>query len=133
MKLTLLPLLCLLLTAAAPAPETHIGLTCSGPETLRSGQAAPTQARYELTLSIDLDRKLYCYGPCGHAQSFAIADAASTPLKLADVDTPTQSRHLLLDRASMTLSDDQRISLGALPAVERHAHIPCQPAPFHAP
>lgn len=129
----LLPSLCLVLTAAAPPSATRIGLVCSGPETVRSGQGAPTQARYDLTLSIDLDRKLYCYGACGREQSFAMKDAASMPLKLADVETPSQSRHLLFDRASMMLSDDQRISLAALPAVERHARISCQPAPFHEP
>ena len=130
-RLLLSPIL--LLVIATPASAQQWGLACSGTETVQSGDQAPARAPYEITLSLDLGRKLYCYGACGLGQTYAIADGAAAPIILADVQSPAQSRHMLFDRATGSLTDDQHIALGAGIVVDRHARASCKPAPFHSP
>lgn len=131
MKIALSPLAFLLL-AAAPPPSDRFGETCSGTETVTIGSQPPRTLPYTLAFSADLGVRRYCYDACGAGQSFAIADATTTPIRLADLDRGSQSRHLFFDRAAQTLTDDQSFDAG-LGLVTRHAKASCHEAPFTAP
>ncbi len=126
-----LPAYAVLLAAAAP-PAAQFGETCTGTETVSLGDEPPRTAAYALTFSADLGAARYCYDACSPGQSFAIADAASAPVKLADLDRGGQSRHILFDRAAQTLTDDQVFDAG-FGLVTRHARASCQEAPFTRP
>lgn len=117
--------------SAAPPPD-RFGETCTGSESVQVGAQAPKQAPYEITLSIDLAHKTYCYAACGRDQTYPVADPSSTPIRLADTDVPSQMRRLTLDRGTSRLTDEQRVTLGAMRVV-RHASATCKPAAFQQP
>jgi hypothetical protein len=128
----------LALIAAAPAlatpalPATEMAETCHGSETIRIGDQPPRSAAYDLAFSADLDHAAYCYGACGKDETGTIADPASSPLKLVDIDRPGQARHLTFDAATARLSDYQRFDAG-LAVVIREANATCRPAPYRQP
>ncbi|MDH7973359.1 hypothetical protein QH494_14310 [Sphingomonas sp. AR_OL41] len=118
--------------AAAPVDGARFGQVCSGIETVQYGRQAPQRAIYTIALSINLDAKRYCYATCSRGQSYPIAAPAASPLVLADLDTPEQARHLVLDRKAARLSDDQRMVMGPV-VVVRHATATCTAGPFREP
>ncbi len=121
-----------LLGMTAPDTATRFGQVCSGIETVKFGAQPPQRAVYTIALSIDLVARRYCYATCSRGQSYAIADAAASPVKLADIDAPGQQRHLLLDRGTAQLTDDQRMVMGPI-VVVRHATATCAAGPFREP
>jgi hypothetical protein len=106
------------------AAETIIE-ECHGTETVKIGTSEPRTVSYNLTFKADLSNKTYCYGPCRAQETYPIADAASSPLKLADLDKGGQVRHLVFDRASGKLTDYQIINAG-LAVVIRNAAAICK-------
>ncbi|WP_067733390.1 hypothetical protein [Novosphingobium naphthalenivorans] len=120
----------LLLGAAPAAPSAQFGESCSGSETVKVGTAAPKTLPYHLDFSADLALDSYSYGQCLPNQSYRIADPASHPLKLADLDRAGQVRHIAFDRAAGRITDYQ-IFDSPLGRIERKASGTCKPAPFH--
>jgi hypothetical protein len=129
-------LLCaaLLATAGAASAEdsAKFSVACKGSEKLRIGSEPERKVPFALTLSVDLEKKLYCYAACTREQTYPIADAAASPIMLANVSQPAQSRETTFDRKRMRLTDDQRTDAG-VGTITRHATASCKPAPFVAP
>lgn len=120
-------------TATALAGGSQrFGETCTGSETVQAAGQPPVRAAYAIALSVDLANKLYCYEACGKDQTYEVAEADASPIRLADVDTGQQVRRLSYDRRTSRLSDDQRITLGPI-SIVRHARATCRPAPFRPP
>ncbi|CAN5457500.1 hypothetical protein BH10PSE14_BH10PSE14_38750 [soil metagenome] len=120
------------IAAAAPGDGARFGQICSGIETVQYGKQAPQRAIYTIALSIDLAGKRYCYAACSRDQTYPIADAAASPLLLAELATPGHARRIVLDRGTARLTDDQRIVMGPI-AVVRHATATCVAGPFRQP
>lgn len=120
------------IAAAAPGDGDRFGQICSGIETVQYGKQAPQRAVYTIALSIDLVGKRYCYATCASDQTYPIADTAASPLVLADFETPGHKRHIVLDRGTARLTDDQRIVMGPI-IVVRHASATCVAGPFREP
>jgi hypothetical protein len=91
------------------------------------GNAEPRSIPYRLTFRVDFSTNTYCYGPCTKAQTYPIADARSSPMKLADVKKGGQERRLIFDRTSGTLTDYQVFDAG-LGTVRRSATAICKPS-----
>lgn len=122
----------LLLTGAAGGPD-RFGESCTGSESVQVGQRIEKNVPFHIELSIDLRTNSYCYGACGKGQSYPIADLSSSRIKLADARVPNQMRRLTFDRATQHLTDEQRVELGPMGAVVRHAFATCRRAPFRTP
>ncbi len=131
MKFAALALVLAWPASAQPIPPDRIAERCNGLETIKVGAQPAKTAPYSLVFSADLSAGYYCYAECRQAQSFAIGDAKSNPIKIADLHTPQQTRLIRFDRNSSTLTDHQVIDL--LGRVERNATATCHPAPFHEP
>jgi hypothetical protein len=119
-------------TATPAAAATAWGVTCTGTETVQVGPQQPRTLPYEITISIDLDRNVYCYGACGKAETYDIADASSNPIKLANANTGAGVRQVLFNTGTLEITDYQTMMLG-LGTVTRKAFGSCKPAPFHQP
>lgn len=111
--------------------QDRIGEYCSGTETIVVGASVPRVVPYSLTFSADLTTGYYCYAQCKAEQSFAISDASSDPIKLADVHHGNQIRLITFSRKSGRLSDDQVFEV--LETVKRSARATCRAAAFHEP
>ncbi|USI75002.1 hypothetical protein [Sphingomonas morindae] len=126
-KTTLLvPLVVAQFAAMAPLAAQPILEDCHGTETVKIGNGAPRTIPYALSFKADLAAGTYCYGSCTKAQTYPIADAASSPLKLSDMASGGQARHLLFDRVTGRLTDDQQFDAG-LGTVTRRAVAICKP------
>jgi hypothetical protein len=138
MKIAVLASALALAWATSAAAADRMGETCSGTETVQVGTQPPKTEPYALTFSADLTTKSYCYDTCGPDQTYAISDAASDPIRLADFDADdgqegSQTRLIEFDRRSGTLTDDQSMNLGFLGKVVRHATARCSASTFHQP
>jgi hypothetical protein len=122
----------IMLGMTTPDKGARFGQICSGIETVKFGAQPPQRAIYTIALSIDLTAKRYCYATCSRGQTYTIADSEASPVKLADFDAAGQHRHMLLDRGTARLTDDQRMVMGPM-LVVRHAEATCKPAPFKEP
>jgi hypothetical protein len=120
------------IAGAAPGADDKIGESCSGVETLRLGEQVKTDVPYALVFSADLSTRTYCYDRCGPDQTYAIAQISTNSLDLADVDRGGQVRHLVFDRRSGVLTDDQTFDSG-LGRVVRHATATCRSSAFREP
>lgn len=105
---------------------------CTGTETVQVGTQPPQTLAYSLNFSADLVRKSYCYDKCRREQTYAISDATSNPMKLADLDRGGQTRRLTFDRDASALIDYQVIAAGPVKVV-RNASAKCRTAKFHQP
>lgn len=110
------------LFAAQPINEE-----CHGTETVKMGNAEPKSRPYTLAFKADLAANTYCYAACQKEQTYPIADAKSSPMKLADMEKGGQERHLNFDRASGKLTDHQVFDAG-LGTVTRNAIAICKPS-----
>jgi len=117
-------------TSAFAADE--IGERCAGTEAVQVGTRLPQTRPYSLDFSADLANKSYCYDKCLREQTYAISDAASNPIKLADLDQGGQTRRLTFDRNRSVLTDYQVITARLIKVV-RNASATCQAAKFHQP
>ncbi|WP_137864242.1 MULTISPECIES: hypothetical protein [unclassified Sphingomonas] len=100
---------------------------CHGTETVKIGSAEPRSVPYSLNFKADLVANTYCYGSCTKEQTYSIADAKSSPMKLADLERGGQKRHLIFDRVSGKLTDYQVFDAG-LGTVTRSATAVCKPS-----
>ncbi|KQM22162.1 hypothetical protein [Novosphingobium sp. Leaf2] len=121
-----------LIPGAAQAADTF-GEVCTGTETLKVGDQPGRTLPYTLTFSADLITGYYCYGPCGPAQTFAISDARSDPLILANLNRAGQVRRITFDAHKMLLTDHQVYRVGMIGPIVRNASASCRPVPFHQP
>ena len=111
--------------------QDHIGESCSGTETIQVDANEPKIVPYTLTFSADLATGYYCYAECKPEQTFAIKDATSDPIKLADLHVSSQTRSITFDRRTAILTDHQIIRL--LGTTTRNAKATCRAGPFHKP
>jgi hypothetical protein len=116
---------------SAGAPD-RLGEKCTGTETVQIGSQPPKTLAYSLNFSADLKSNLYCYDKFGRDQTYAIADADSNTIKLADLDHGGQIRYLTFDRSSSMLTDYQVFDAG-LAMVMRSASAMCRATTFHEP
>ena len=119
-------------SAASAQDAAKFTIACKGTEKLRIGNQPERKVSFAITLSVDLEKKLFCYSACAREQTYKIADAAADPILLASVAQPSQSRQTTFSRGHMKLTDDQRTEAG-VGAIVRHASASCKPAPFVPP
>ncbi|HWU74740.1 MAG TPA: hypothetical protein VN137_14750 [Sphingomonas sp.] len=132
MKLVVLAVALVSLGSTSALAADQVGERCTGTETVQVGTQPPRTIAYSLNFSVDLASKSYCYDKCLPEQTYAISDATSNPLKLADLDRGGQTRRLTFDRNKSVLTDYQVIA-GGLVKVVRNASATCQAAKFHRP
>jgi hypothetical protein len=132
MKLIALALVLVSIESTSAFAADEIGERCTGTETVQVGTQPPRTLAYSLNFSADLVRKSYCYDKCRREQTYAISDATSNPMKLADLDRGGQTRRLTFDRDTSVLTDYQVIAAGPVKVV-RNASAKCRAAKFHQP
>lgn len=132
MKLIALALALVSIGPTSVFAADQVAERCTGTESVQIGMQPPRTLAYSLNFSADLARKSYCYDKCRRAQTYAISDATSNPLKLADLDRGGQSRRLMFDRDTSVLTDYQIIAAGPVKVV-RNASAKCRAAKFHQP
>jgi hypothetical protein len=118
-------------STSAFAPD-KVSESCTGTETVQIGAQLPKTLPYSLDFSADLSSKSYCYDKCDRAETYAISDATSNPIQLADLDGGGQTRRLIYDRNKSVLTDYQIIAAGPIRVV-RNASATCKPAKFREP
>lgn len=132
MKLIALVLVLVSIESTSAFAADQIGERCTGTETVQVGTQPPRTLAYSLNFSADLVSKSYCYDKCRREQTYAISDATSNPLKLADLDRGGQTRRLTFDRDTSVLTDYQVVAAGPVKVV-RNALAKCRAAKFHQP
>lgn len=132
MKLTAMALALVSIGPTSVFAADRVAERCSGTETVQVGTQPPQTLAYSLNFSADLVRKSYCYDKCRREQTYAISDATSNPMKLADLDRGGQTRRLTFDRDASVLTDYQVIAAGPVKVV-RNASAKCRAAKFHQP
>lgn len=132
MKLVALAVALVSIGSTSAFAADKVGERCAGTETVQVGTQPPRTLAYSLDFSADLASKSYCYDKCRREQTYAISDATSNPIKLADLDHSGQTRRLTFDRNRSVLTDYQVITAGSIKVV-RNASATCQAAKFHQP
>lgn len=131
MKFALCAFVLATLSATSSYGQDQFAERCTGTETVQVGHHAPRAVPYTLSFSADLSAGYYCYAACRPEQTYRIKDGISNPIKLADLDTGSQTRDISFDRRTGILTDRQVLKV--LNPIRRDAKAICRPAVFRKP